>query len=165
MSKLTCSSRPLKIPPAAAKQPPNIQTSRMTFSESIPVAEARSGLSDTARVAFPRRVNRKPSAVTIKMTKHRTETMKSRGVILIGPRSQAFCNEKSAKGRVRPSNLERKKFRSAIDKPTVKTIWVTRPTPRRRRGPKMPLLSAQPKPPPRMMPNGAAQNMWKVPSS
>jgi hypothetical protein len=59
--------------------------SRITFELSMPVAEARSTLSLTARVALPSRVYWSVSATATSTITARTVTMRSRGVMVIGP--------------------------------------------------------------------------------
>ena len=89
MSGLMPSSSPRKMPPSAASAAPEIHTRRMIFAVSMPVAEARSPLSLTARVALPIRVRCSTSATVISTTSDRTVIVRSRGVTAIGPKSQA----------------------------------------------------------------------------
>ena len=65
MSGLMPSSSPRNTPPSAARAAPVIHTRRMIFAVSMPVAEARSPLSLTARVALPSRVRCSTRATVI----------------------------------------------------------------------------------------------------
>ena len=56
MSQRTCCSRPSRMPPSPARPAPTTHTMRMIRSVLMPVVEARSGLSETARMALPVRV-------------------------------------------------------------------------------------------------------------
>ena len=53
MSQRTCCSRPSRIPPSPARPAPTTHTMRMIRSVLMPVVDARSGLSETARMALP----------------------------------------------------------------------------------------------------------------
>ena len=60
----------------------------MTRSTSMPVAEARAGLSETARVALPMRERCSHRTVTAIVTAARAARMSDLGVTLTGPISK-----------------------------------------------------------------------------
>ena len=74
---------------------PPIHTSEMTRSTLMPVEADRAGLSATARVALPRRVNRSSEVAATSTIIPMRITARSREVMRIGPNSQgrtaAYC--------------------------------------------------------------------------
>jgi len=64
---------------------------RITRSVLIPVVEARSGLSDTARIALPVRVFISRKATPHNASSATTPVIRSRGVTPIGPMLMFCC--------------------------------------------------------------------------
>ena len=73
------------MPAKAASPAPSVQTTEITRSTSMPVADARAGLSDTARVALPMRDRCSHSTVMAMATAAMAARISDFGVTLTGP--------------------------------------------------------------------------------
>src|SRR3954464_6847082 len=136
---------PRRTPESAARAAPTIQTTVITRSTLIPVAEASAVLSATARVALPIFVRCK-ARVTITSTTAENSTMKtSLGVTSTGPQCHGRGLENWEYWWVLAPARYWKMLRSRIDSPMLTTIMATRPVPRWRSGPHNARSLSQPK--------------------
>ena len=87
MYQLTPDCNPIMTPEKPARPAPKTQTVEITFSTSIPEAEARAGLSATARVALPAFVRRSQKVVSPMRMMPTMLAMRSFGVMSTGPMS------------------------------------------------------------------------------
>ena len=104
--KLTCSDRPWRMPPSAARPAPAAQTKLMTRLTSMPDDSARSRLSATARMALPIRVRCRNNATATSTTIEMTMPIRSRGTIDTGPISMPSLQRELGVGAGQAAELE-----------------------------------------------------------
>ena len=136
-----------RTPPSEASAADATHTRLMTDSTLIPVAAASAGLSETARVARPRRVRASVNATAASTTSAIATEISDWAEICTGP-SCMRCEIPDTIGAGWAPKKNRNADSSARDRPIVTIICCVMPTPRRRSGANRSVLSSQPARPP-----------------
>ena len=108
MFQRTCSSRPEEDAAEPGQGAAGDPDERITRFVLMPVADASSGLSDTARIALPCRLRWRNRATASSTTTQIAIETRSRLVSENGPMSTADCTAYSRYARERPPNVYRK---------------------------------------------------------